>query len=197
MKSRDQSVRRKITTIATLMAVVAGTMVTTGCLSARTANRVTFALEREIPELELERQFALTLGRVGLAVTRMAMRFADDDLEEEERELLRGIRRAEVGIYEVGKGFPRDAEPKLAALSSKFNRQGWYSIIEVRDDGSRTWVFSKESSEGDLRGLLVIAFEADELVVVRLDGRLQAALERIARDDPRGLAGVLSSSTDA
>jgi hypothetical protein len=170
-------------------------MLSSACMTARTASRVSSVLEHEIPELSLDREFGLTLGRVSLAMVRTALRRSDDADSDEALEILQGVRRAEVGIYRVTAPYPTDSAPRLASLAKRFTRDGWYNIVRSQGDGDHTWVYSKTDPNGDLRGLLVVDLADDELVVVRLDGQLQAALESAAADDPKAVAGVLSSSS--
>ncbi len=186
---------------ATWRVIVAGlilvpvAMMSSGCVTARTASHVTSVLENEIPELSLDREFGLTLGRISLSMVRTVLRMTDDEDSEEALMFLKGVRRAEVGVYRVTAPYSTDSVPQLASIGRRFTRDGWSNIVRTRDDGDHTWIYSKTDPEGDLRGLLVVDLADDELVVVRLDGNLQEALENAASDNPKAVVSALSSSS--
>ncbi|MCP4902830.1 MAG: DUF4252 domain-containing protein [bacterium] len=194
MKSLRFCSCERFRTVAAVISSFIIVVMTSGCMTARTANRVTAELENEIPELRLEREFSLTLGRMSLAIVRTAIKISGDVVDEQEMEILRGLRRAEVGVYRVIDDLPVDARPRLAAFGNRFVKNGWHNIVRTTEHQGHVWIYGKPDDNGDLRGLLVIALEDDELVVVRLDGRLQEALTKATMDDPQGFVEALESS---
>jgi hypothetical protein len=165
-------------------------------MTSRTANRVTAELEREMPELRLDKELSLTLGRMSMALARAVLRLSDEDVDDEELRFLRGVRRVEVGIYRIVEADFENSDPRLLGLGERMSKKGWYNIVRTSDDDENTWVYSKPNADADLRGLIVIALAGDELVVVRLDGYLQDALAQAAIGDPQGLAKVFASEAD-
>jgi len=148
------------------------------------ASAFDLAVEQEMPGLELEREFGFTLGRLSLGLLRGLAGLAGEDLDEETREILQGLRRAEVASYVVVRPPDADRQPRLEGLERRYARQGWEKTLSAAQEGELVWVLCLSGDRGELRGLLAIVLDGDELTVVRLEGDLDAALETIAADAP-------------
>lgn len=122
--------------------------------------------------VELDREMGLTLTRSGMWIARMGLRMSDEDEIS-----LRGVRRMQVGIYEVrgpGRGQDRIRSIDFSLL------EGWTQVVRVREDDEQVFVLTREES-GKIRGLLVIVAESDEWVLVRMKGKLDRMLEEAIR----------------
>ena len=114
------------------------------------------------------REFGITVGRTGLAITRWAIRIGE---EEEAAHLLRGVNKVQVGIYELIDDGPGTGRPVHASDFRPYN-----PIVEVREEGETVMVLALEKDE-TIRKLLVVVDSDDELIIVRLRGNLESIIE--------------------
>jgi hypothetical protein len=148
-----------------LAAGLAVLIATTGCVLRGPRD-----VPREISRAtgaQLEREFEITLGRVGMALSRWGMRIADVDDDFSPK----GIRKIEVGIYQVTDQGSGD----LTAFRNN-NLASWEPVVAVREEDEDVLVMLREK-KGEVRGMLVVVSEPEELVVVRMRGRLDNFLE--------------------
>ncbi len=117
--------------------------------------------------VKLEREMGLTLTRTGVMLVRWAT--------SEEHIPLRGVRRVEVGVYQV-QGLRRGVEDRRSINPPEL--PGWENVVRVRDDNEDVFVLVREE-EGEIRGLLIVVAEEDEWVLVRIRGKLQRTLESV------------------
>jgi len=110
----------------------------------------------------------------GLTVTRSGIWLARQFVDEDEVPL-RGVRRVEIGVYEV-KGLKRGLDA-VRPLDAGYFRD-WQSVVRVRDEGEDVMVFVREKDE-QIRALLVVVAEPDEWVLVRVHGRLDNLVEQL------------------
>jgi len=116
--------------------------------------------------VELERQSGVSVGPVGVMLARW--------FTEEEEVPLKGVRRVQVGVYEVTdsgeSGFDetRVLPPDLP---------GWQTVVRVQDDDENVFVMLHEKDE-KIRGILVVVMDREEWVLVRIKGKLDHMVER-------------------
>lgn len=121
--------------------------------------------------VRLDREVGITVGPLGMAIARWAVRHAEDEGEEELT--LAGVRRVEVGVYRVaGPCCGLDARERLSPPAGG----AWSTIVRVHEPDEDVLVLGEER-EGELRRLLVVIAEAEEWTLVRLSGRLDAVLD--------------------
>jgi hypothetical protein len=114
--------------------------------------------------LALEPEFGVKLGRISTGFAKMFVKNHDEEIS------FKGVSKVEVGVYNVVDA-REPAGPDLAAMEL----EGWVTIARVRDGDERVQVMCRP--DGDrLRALLVLVLDGDELVVVRLKGRLEKFL---------------------
>lgn len=169
------------------------------------ASRVRRAFEAEAPGLELEREVGFKVGRLSLAIARPLVAAALGEPEPEgdaagdegrslASSLLRGLRRVELGVYTVsGAGDEagrRDRElPRF--LERRFSRDDWSQLVRARDEAGTSWVYLRHRGDR-LRSIQVVAFDGSELVMVRLDGRLDRMLAEAVAARSGGFARELA-----
>ena len=109
----------------------------------------------------------------GFTFTRSAVWLARKFVKEEDF-TLEGVRRVEIGVYEV-KGFKggREAPSPLDMT----HLDGWVPIVRVREPGEDVMVLFKEKDDV-VRALLVVVAESDEWVLVRIRGKLDRVMEQ-------------------
>ena len=118
-------------------------------------------------DVELDREFGLRLGRCGMTLARWGMKMGGEgDIP------LKGVKKVEVGVYEVKGG----ATPRLAPP----NLPGWQTLVRMHEDGENVFVMTRER-DGQLRKMLVVVAEDDEWVLVRISGKLDRLVEDVMR----------------
>jgi hypothetical protein len=113
--------------------------------------------------VNLEPEFGIKLGRI---TTAMAKPFARKAAEIP----LKGVAKVEVGVYNV----VDDREPIEAGLGD-LDFPDWEPIVRIREGDERIQILAKTEGE-HIRALLVLVLDGEELVVVRLKGKLQQFL---------------------
>ena len=116
--------------------------------------------------VKLQRETGVTVGRFGLAIARMVTK--EDEIP------LKGVRKVEVGVYEVvgtrrGVDAPRRVEPP--------ELPGYEQVVRIHDEGEDIFVMVKTEGE-QVRRMLVIVVEQDEWVLVRIRGKLNHVFEQ-------------------
>jgi hypothetical protein len=109
----------------------------------------------------------------GFTFTRSAVWLARKFVKEEEF-TLEGVRRVEIGVYEV-KGLKKGQEAPSPLDMTKL--EGWEPIVRVHEPGEDVMVLFKEKDDV-VRALLIVVAESDEWVLVRIRGKLDQVLEQ-------------------
>jgi hypothetical protein len=117
--------------------------------------------------VRFEREIGLSVRRSGMWLARWGMRIAG-----EEEISLRGLRRVDVGIYLPLKA-KSESSPELSDLRAF---EDWSPLVRVREEGDEALVMIRER-DGEVRGMLVVVSEPEELVIVRMKGKLDRILE--------------------
>ena len=119
--------------------------------------------------VELDREVAVSVGRMGVMLVRWFT--PEDEIP------LKGVRRVQVGVYEVTDfgdgGYERGAvtPPELP---------GWDPVVRVQEDDESVFVMLRQEEDA-IRGMLVVVADADEWVLVRIKGKLQNVVEEAMR----------------
>lgn len=136
-----------------------------GCIRYGGPSSLRRDLSREAG-VELDAQFAITVTRSGVALARM--------FTKEEDVPLKGVRRVEVGVYEV-EGLRRGVDERrpleLPALP------GLEPVVRVHEDGEDVFVLFHVDEKEEIRQMVVIVAEEDEWVLVRIKGKLTRTVE--------------------
>lgn len=119
--------------------------------------------------VKLKQETGFTVTRSGIWLAR---KFVDDDEVP-----LKGVRRVEVGVYEV-RGLKRGVD-EPAHLDLR-HLDGWESIVRVHDAGEDVMVLVKQRDE-TIRAMLIVVAEEDEWVLVRVRGKLNRVLEQVMK----------------
>lgn len=135
-------------------------MVSSGCISLLGPEDLRFRLSLS-QGVGLDRQFAI--GVDGLTI-RAAAALAGPDLP------IRGLTWADVGVYRI-RG---DRQNLLANVELP----GYETMVRVRDGSDEVRVFVQQGTTA-VNGLVLLARENDQLVIVRVRGRIDQLLESV------------------
>jgi len=169
--SRSRTCRRTRVVLQLLLPL--GILLGTGCIRLSGPEDLRRELSRE-SGVEFEKEMALTVTRSGMWIARMVAKRAIGD---EEMISLKGVRRVEVGVYEVvglKEGF---VQPGPVLFEEP---PGWNTLVSIEDGIENVFVMTRQD-EGRIRGLLVVVTEDDEWVLVRMKGKLDLILEDAIR----------------
>ncbi len=140
-----------------------------GCVRFRGPEDLRLEISREAGVV-LEKETGITVTRSGVALARIGMRIAGKG-----EYVVPGVRRVEVGVYEVrglsdGVDAPHPIELPLL--------EGWERVLRVRDEGEQVFMLARVDEDEIVRNMLLVVAEEDEWVLVRLRGKLNRALEK-------------------
>lgn len=176
-----------------------------GCWEGPGADRVRWAVERQLPGTRYDQEVHLRLGRITTGFARWVVNLAlsteagEDPDARRAQTLVNAVRRIEVAVY---RGRPGADPEALAAvriprsLESMLHREGWHVLVEARDAGQRAWVLTREEA-GALSALYLVAVDPSELAVVRLEGRFDEAFARaLGRHPGEAAHRILADAED-
>lgn len=175
---------RRAATLALALLLFAPTL--GGCFYSRELAQTRRALERSSPGTDIDTEFAFTAGPNTLRFAEWVLSVTETDDQEERddidraREYLRQVRRVRVGIYHIDRFGSRPAPFEPEALD-RFGKRGWELALSAEEDGERAWVLYREAW-GRISDMFVLIQDDRDLVMVRIDGRLDDLL-RLALED--------------
>ena len=172
--------------------VLTALLLTTACKDSPSVSTVRAELERHIPGAEFEREFHLRLGGISLGLAKKLARFGLDD-DDPELEMLRAIKRVNIGTYRVVSLPPIDELDLPQGFIRQLNATGWDLLLREQSEGERTWVFLRSAGNGSFSSVYVIALDEVELTMVAVDGRLDKIIASAIADDPDGFIAGLGS----
>ena len=118
--------------------------------------------------VERDREMGLTLERTSTWLARKILKWSG-----ETEVSLRGLRKVQVGIYEVRGLRPGHDGRTQLTLS---DLPDWTPLVQIHEDDSDVFVLTRED-EVHIRKMLVVVADEDEWVIVKLHGKLEGILE--------------------
>ena len=143
-------------------------LATTACMSYRGPRGVEDSLERSLG-VELKRDVGIKLGPIS---TRIVASLSGDDGHADFD--LHEISSVGVVIFERGRSngsTPRRIEPKDLGVTG-------YTTMLSSSDGDEQVLILVRPRKGSIRDMVLLAVEADEVVVVRLTGHLDTLIAK-------------------
>ena len=144
----------------------------TGCLSFsdRGFMPVTREISRQAPQLELRKEFALSIGAglintIDLLAVGSEFDFSDVD-------------KVQLAVYEI----PYEVEfPELdvaVSLGARDPSLSWEIVVQAREEGERTWVLMGiDQRRQTVEAVSIMVMQQGELVLIHVDGELQEMIE--------------------
>lgn len=169
-----------MTSRATLIfLLVAALPLLAGCFTDPDIEYVVDALEWELQPAELDPEVELRFGRGTLGFVEFLCNISDECDEWEE--MLEEVDQVHVGVYDVvGSRYAGDLI-MTDELRGDLVYDDWKLVVSVRDDYDSTFILT-EVDEDRIREILVISYDGDQAVVVRLEGQLEEALHHLVHD---------------
>lgn len=144
-----------------------------GCMSFsdRAMRPVANSIREQMPQIRLEKEFAVSLGSGMFNVIDLATGSTDD---------LSDMEHVHVAVYNVfSKGKPIDfnllnLEQTLLVRNSRLH---WETIVRVRKADEQTWVLvGMDLEKQTLEEVAVFSLGSEELVLINVDGELDQLL---------------------
>lgn len=150
-----------------------------GCIWAPELEDLRREIEREVPGARFESEFKLTLGPTSLGFARMVTSLVPD--AREANEYLTTIRRVTLAVYRT-ESLPSASELRLPRrVRQRMKRDGWEIAVKAREQDGMAWILYREH-RNTVRDLYVIALDRNELVLVRVEGRLDRLLQKALQE---------------
>ena len=160
--------RRHAALLILLIPIVLGT----SCIRFRGPEDLRHDLSRA-SGVRLNKEMGVTVTRSGMWIARKAIKWSADGHTPS----LKGVRRVEVGVYQVEglrKGHHERVQLGLEDLPQ------WTPLVRIRDEEEEVFVLVDEDGE-QIKQMLVVVADHDEWVLVRMKGNLNRVLEDALR----------------
>lgn len=149
-----------------------------GCIYSREISLLRSDVERAL-DVDLHREIVLTIGPSVFHGFGWIARRVPNPFVQMAGDLAGDIDRVKVGV------FTTDREPESARISPsdlpRLKGSGWEVIVRTSTESESVWVMALEGY-GGIRNMLVMSLSGTELVIVRIEGHLEAMVERVMAD---------------
>ncbi len=162
-----------------LVILILASTVSSGCFYSREISRARRDIDRSTANVDYGRGISMNLGPFSLRLAKWILRRVDDEDAEMASEYLSDIRRVKAGVYKVNDYSPDG----LSAIPSlrRFERKGWELAVKAHDDEESVLIYYRER-DNKVRDMFVIVATDEELVLAKIEGRLNRLLERAIQD---------------
>jgi hypothetical protein len=151
-----------------------------GCMTYRGPRGVEAVIERKAA-VELHREMGFKLGPIS---TKIAVSLVHHWADDQDFRDLSGIG---VAVFEVTR---HRGDPTQPITANDLGVPGWQPMVESRSDGEQLLVLAKPGN-GELREIMFLSIDGDEVVVARLKGHLDRLIEKtLAAADQGGAQGA-------
>ena len=149
--------------------------VISGCVFTPDLDRIQRIVANEIEPATMKTQVKLNLGPIVISLARFVTKFTD--VEDEVLDYLACIKRVEVNVQEIsGLSSLRSIRwPK--GIERKLERDGWETLVKAREEDEIVLVLYKTRKK-TVRSLYVLSLSPEELVLVKVEGRLDTLVTR-------------------
>lgn len=174
-------VRFRASTVLIAAGALAAGLAASGCPAQAAPRGVKSALERTLG-VELQREVGLDLGPFS---TSLVKSITADDVE------LRDLDRIHVAVYKV---IGSHGAPARRVTAADLGVRGWTKILESRDGGEQVLLLAKPAGD-EIREMMLLSVDEDEVVVAHLHGRLDRLIhDALAAGDHEGRRGARTAS---
>jgi hypothetical protein len=153
----------------------------TGCMTYRGPLGVEEAIERKA-QVELHRELGIKLGPLSTKFAASFVHHSDGD-----QDFLRDVSGIALTVFEVTRH--KDA-PAGRITAKDVGVEGWHPVLENRSEDEQLLLLAKPGN-GEIREMMLVSIESDEVVVIRLKGHLDRLIARtLAGADQDGARGA-------
>jgi hypothetical protein len=129
---------------------------------------------------EYKSEVQFSIGSVGITVSSW---FVDAAAEEDiAADILDDVSSVQVGIYKKLRETNSPDINALRAIEEKMSQSGWKSIVRSSSHGELSAVYVRNNPGETLNGMFVINLDAEELVLVEIEGDLKEVIAAAIRE---------------
>jgi len=125
-------------------------------------------------------EFQFSVGSVGVTVSSWVIDASSDD--DMASKILDDVSSVQVGVYKKLKGTNSADITTINDIEPDMQASGWKSIIKSSTDNELTSIYVRKNKEELLNRLFIISLEADELVLVEVEGDLREAMTNVIKE---------------
>jgi len=166
-----------------------------GCAGTPDVEQVRWEIENHVPGARFEREQHFHLGRISMSLLRGLVHLTP--ASHEEIAPLRQIRGLEIGVYKV-RSLPNldQSDALLNDFEDRLANHGWSLALRTREADERTWMFVRSRPDGSLSNFFIVSLEQDEMVLLRMDGRLDRFFAEGMAKNPRKAVEAVSDEVE-
>jgi len=160
----------------------------TGCMSFsdRDFSPVTSEIARQAPQLQMRKEFAISIGSALINTVDLLAFRSDFDFSD--------VDKVQVAVYEI----PFDSDLSKVdvedSLRARDRSLTWETVVKVKKSWERTWVLvGINEQRQSIEAVSVLNMEQGEMVLIHVDGELEHMIE-FAFDPVRGERGAFTLS---
>ena len=159
--------------VATLLGV-------SGCLWAPELAQIQREIENQLPGSAFEKEVRLSLGPLSLGLARFVTRFIPEGYVPEAGEAhayLQEVRRVQLATYRTISVPPLHGLRMPLHLKQLMREQNWQLAVKTQKEKELVWVLTRQEA-GIIRDIYVVLLDTEQLVLVRVEGRMEQLLAK-------------------
>ncbi len=150
----------------------------TGCFRVNRGFKNIRNIVLEETPIEFQKHVELAVGSGTIGLANIFISISDDPEGKIASRVINQISRVQFGVYE--KKHWKDEDLKfvhLRKISNKIKDLGWNFLVRNVNNNEMSAVFYKENEDYEIRQMLVIGTERDEMFIVEIMGDLNDVIE--------------------
>lgn len=128
---------------------------------------------------DFDRQVEFSIGPVGFFLASQFVKFSDT--EENIDAILSKVNNIHIGIYDRLSSFSKPSLSLLRSITNSIVKGNWKSLVKSIDGNEIVGVFIKDSNPNEIEEVFIVSLNDDELVLVKLQGKLGRIIENIIK----------------
>ena len=163
-------------------AAVLAAILFTGCIRASGLEHFVDAIAAESPDVRLHKEVSLSLGSMSLGAVRFAVGLSGDDDAEEAGRYLAQVDRIQLVVYTLDSPLDRRQLRLPRELALELEDEGWELLVRANEPDDMAWIHYRADDKDRVRDLMILAVDNEDLVIVRLSGRLDQLFAEAMKD---------------
>jgi hypothetical protein len=151
-----------------------------GCLWTPELSQIQREIQSQLPGAAFEKEVRISLGPLSLGLARFVTRFIPESYVPEAGEAhayLEEVRRVQVAMYRTLSLPSLHGVRMPLHLKQLMREQGWQLAVKTQKEKELVWVLTRQEG-GIVRDIYVVLLDEEQLVLVRVEGRMQQLLAK-------------------
>lgn len=157
--------------IRPVVGLALASLLLTSCMSFsdRSFRPVTHALQRQLPGLELEKEFSIAVGGTWFNLLDVVAVGVDFDFSK--------VKRFQLAVYNVATPLDARTLEVERSLMARDPRLSWETVVRVRKEQQQTWIMvGLNEARQRIDAVSVLVLDNEELVLINASGDFQQML---------------------